>query len=129
MEFSREGMKKSRIIIVEDNNIIALDIKHSLEKMGYKIVSVITSGEQALEQTSELKPDLVIMDIKLKDDMDGIQVAERIHNSANIPILFISAYADNETIYRATKLSNRIAYLVKPYDNSQLFSMIENLLL
>lgn len=122
-------MKKARIIVVEDNNIIALDIKHSLETMDYEIVSIITTGEEALVQTMELKPDLVIMDIKLRDSMDGIEAAERIHCTANIPILFISAYADNETIYRATKLSHRIAYLIKPYDNSQLFSSIENLLL
>jgi CheY-like chemotaxis protein len=122
-------MKKTKIIIVEDNNIIALDLKHSLEKLGYEIIAVVTSGEEALAQTLELKPDLVIMDIKLRDNMDGIEVARSIHTKECIPILFVSAYGDNETIQRAEKCADKIGYIVKPYNNDQLFSSVEKLLL
>ena len=121
-------MKKTRIIIVEDNNIIALDLKHSLEKMDYEIVAVVTSGEEAIAQTSELKPDLVIMDIRLRGNIDGIEVARSIHTKECLPILFVSAYGDEETIQRAEKCADKIGYIVKPYNNDQLFSSIEKLL-
>ena len=99
-------MEKPRIIIVEDDFIISLDLQDTLEKMGYEILSVISSGEQAVAQTLKLKPDLVIMDIMLRGDIDGIEVAQRIHATENIPILFVSANSDEATIQRVAKCAN-----------------------
>jgi response regulator RpfG family c-di-GMP phosphodiesterase len=68
------------------------------------------------------------MDIKLRDEIDGIEVAERIHAASNIPVLFVSAYADNDTIQRATKSSNKINYIIKPFHNTELYNSIETIL-
>ena len=110
-------MEKPGIIIVEDDFIISLDLQDTLEGRGYKILSIISSGEQAVAQTLELKPDLVIMDVMLRGDLDGIEVAQRIHITENIPILFVSANSDKATIQRAAKCANKVGYLIKPYDN------------
>lgn len=122
-------MEKPGIIIVEDDCIICLDLQDTLEKMGYEILSVISSGEQAVAQILKLKPDLVIMDVMLRGNVDGIEVARRIHETEDIPVLFVSANSDEATIQRASGCANKIGYLVKPYENAQLRSSIEALLL
>jgi CheY-like chemotaxis protein len=120
-------MEKNRIIVVEDNNIVSMNIKLLLESMGNEVVSVIESGEKAVIEVLREKPDLVLMDIKLSYEMDGIEAAEKIHAEIDIPIIYITSYSDEATIKRAQK-TNPIDFIVKPYDNIELYSRIESAL-
>lgn len=120
-------MGKTRIIIVEDNNIISLDLKHCLEQMNYEIISTIPNGEQAISQTFEMKPDIKLMDVNLNGKVNGIEAAEKINSTLKVPILFISAYSDNDVMVKA-KSRNYFGYLVKPYNKNELYKSIETLL-
>ena len=107
-------MTKYRIIIAEDEGIIAEDIRRRLNSLGYDVVSVVSSAEKALSDTEKLCPDLVLMDIVMKGKMDGIEAADKIH-ALDIPVIFLTAYADQKTFERA-KLSAPYGYIVKPFD-------------
>lgn len=107
-------MTKSRIIIAEDEIIIAEYIRRSLNSLGYDVVSLVSSSENAIRDAETLCPDLVMMDIVLKGKMDGIEAAERIHK-LDIPVIFLTSYTDQETFERA-KLSEPYGYIVKPFD-------------
>ncbi len=101
------------ILVVEDEIILALDLKTKLEELGYAVVEVVASGEAAVAAALEKRPGLVLMDIRLQGAMDGIGAARRIHEAARIPILFLTAHADEETIRRA-EATLPFGYLVKP---------------
>ncbi len=94
-------MAKINIIIVEDERITAEDIKKALNSVGYEVPAIVPSGEEAIKAAEELKPDLVIMDIKLEGEMDGIQAAEQIRSKLGIPIIYLTAYSDEKTVQRA----------------------------
>jgi len=117
-------MAKVNIMIVEDEAIIAEEIKISLEGMGYTVTSVVTSGEQAIEKADQDRPDLILMDIKLKGRMDGIEASEFIRSRFAIPIIFLTAYADENAIERA-KLSMPFGYILKPFEDRDLKVAIE----
>ena len=89
------------IMVVEDEALVALDISERLRGLGYAVPCMVSSGEDAVAQAAELKPALVLMDIGLKGDMDGIEAAVRIRAQLNIPCVFITAYGDNKTFERA----------------------------
>ncbi len=120
-------MTKARIMVVEDESIIAEDIKLSLQGMGYEVAGVIYSGEDAVKEAEELKPDLVLMDIVLRDKMNGIDAADNIRTRLNIPIIYLTAYADEKTIERA-KITEPFGYIIKPFDDKELHSAIETAL-
>lgn len=120
-------MEKKKIIVVEDNILISIDIRTRLIQMDYDVVCVVNSGEDAVSKSLELKPDVIIMDIKLSGSMDGIEAARKIHEVFGIPVIFVSAYADEETIERAN-LVNPVCYIVKPFENVQLYTAIESAL-
>ena len=107
-------MTKYRIIIAEDELIIAEDLKRRLNSLGYDVPSVVSSGKRAVREAEILCPDLVLMDIVMKGDMDGIEAAEKIH-ALDIPVIFLTAHADKKTFERA-KLSEPYGYIVKPFD-------------
>jgi signal transduction histidine kinase len=115
---------KEQILVVEDERIIAFDIKHCLENFGYIVPAVIAYGEQAIAKVEELQPDLVLMDMMLKGDMNGIQAAEAIINSFNIPVIFLTAYSDESTLKKA-KATQPFGYVLKPFEESQLITTIE----
>src|SRR5919197_1579515 len=94
-------MKQASILVVEDERIVAFDLKQQLEALGYRVATVVPSGELAIEKATELKPDLVLMDIHLEGAMDGVEAAERIHACLRIPVIFLTAYAGDETLSRA----------------------------
>ena len=94
-------MNKTNILIVEDEAIVAKDIQQSLKKAGYNVVGVASTGEKAIELANEKKPDLVLMDIMLKGPMSGIEAAEEIRLALNIPVVFLTAYADESTFNKA----------------------------
>lgn len=114
----------SKILIVEDERIVALDISATLKSLGYEIASIAVSGVEAIEVVEKEKPDLILMDIRIKGELDGIQTAELIQANYNIPIIYLTAYADEETLSRA-KITEPYGYVIKPYDKKILNSVIE----
>ncbi|MGZ5001196.1 MAG: diguanylate cyclase domain-containing protein, partial [Methylomonas sp.] len=117
-------MLASRIMIVEDEGIIATDIRRQLEDFGYEVVATAFSGGQAITLAHEHKPDLVMMDIVLKGDMDGINAAHAITESLHIPVIFLTAYSDPATLLRA-KATGAYGYLIKPFRPDELHASIE----
>lgn len=116
-------MKKS-ILVVEDERIIACDIKDCLEKSGYSVPAITAYGEQAIQKAAELQPDLVLMDVMLKGDMNGIEAAEQIVTRFNIPVVYLTAYSDESTLEKA-KFTQPFGYILKPFDENQLITTIE----
>lgn len=117
-------MSKAQILIVEDERIVASDIEKRLNKLGYNVLESVTSGEEAVEKAKNVLPDLVLMDIVLKGGMDGISAADTIHTLLNIPVIFLTAYADPDTLSRAKK-SEPYGYLIKPFEERELIAAIE----
>lgn len=115
---------KAKILIVEDENIVAFNIKIRLEGLGYTVTAVSPSGEVSLQKVEQNPPDLVLMDIKLKGTMDGIQAAEQIRSQFHIPVVYLTAYTDEETLNRA-KLTEPYGYILKPFEARDLGTTIE----
>ncbi|MBO3458561.1 ATP-binding protein [Aetokthonos hydrillicola Thurmond2011] len=115
---------KEKILVVEDEGIIACDIKYCLEKSGYTVPAIAAYGEQAIEKASELHPDLVLMDIMLKGNMSGIEAADQIISNFNIPVIYLTAYSDEKTLKRA-KITQPFGYILKPFEEMQLITAIE----
>lgn len=117
-------MPKARILVVEDEGIVAKDIQHKLEGLGYLVTALAFTGTEALRLLTETPPDLVLMDIKLPGKMDGIAVANEIRTKADIPVVYLTAFADQDTLQRA-KLSEPYGYITKPFSPIELNSTIE----
>lgn len=117
-------MAKTNILVVEDESIVAKDIQHSLKKLGYMVVDLCSTGEQAVEVAEEKKPDLVLMDIMLKGEMSGIEAANLIRERYNIPVIFLTAYADESTFSKA-KVTEPYGYIIKPFKEIDLHTSIE----
>lgn len=118
----------AKILVVEDEFVIAQDLKMTIEGFGYQVIDVVSTGEDAVIKASELDPDLIMMDIMLEGDMDGIEAAEIIHQHNDVPIIYLTAYADTSTLVRA-KASRPEAYLLKPWDERELQNTIKMALL
>lgn len=117
-------MKK--ILIVEDEAIPALNIKMTLKDQGYDIVDIAVTGEEAVELAGQTMPDLVLMDIALAGEMDGIEAAGLILKQFKVPILYITAHADKDTVARAWE-TNPVGFLEKPVEDYQLSEVLDNL--
>jgi two-component system cell cycle sensor histidine kinase/response regulator CckA len=117
-------MTKIQILVVEDEGIVAEDIQRSLENLGYIVSAVVSSGEGAIIKAEENRPDLILMDIVLKGEMDGIETANQIRSRFNIPIIYITAYTDEKTLERA-KTTEPFGYIVKPFESRELFTAVE----
>jgi len=117
-------MKKIKIQIVEDESIFAMDLVSQLKAMNYSVVSVVDTGERALKEAVKKRPDLILMDIRLKGEMDGIEASQQIRKRKNIPIIFITAYAEEKTLTRA-KVTEPFGYLLKPINKRELRAVIE----
>ncbi len=115
---------ETRIIIVEDESIIAIDISRTLEHLGYKVLGTARTGVEAINLTRNFKPDLVLMDIVLEEKMSGIEAAQVIMRELNIPVVYLTAMADDETIQTA-KITEPYGYIIKPFDERTLHSTIE----
>lgn len=118
------NMKQYKIMIVEDESLVAADIQIHLEKMGYDVCSLADSGEEAVEQARLHQPDLVLMDIVLHGSMDGTQAAEELRKHINVPIVFLTAHADRQMLDRA-KNCEPYGYLIKPFNPAELRATIE----
>jgi PAS domain S-box-containing protein len=117
-------MEKAKILIAEDETIVAMDIKRRLISLGHEVIAIVATAEACIRIASEEKPDLVLMDIILKGKSDGISAAEEIKANLNIPIVFLTAHSDDQTIQRA-KLTEPYGYIIKPFEIKDLQSTIE----
>ena len=117
-------MKKKKILIVEDERIVAEDIKMKLEMTGYAVAGIASSGKESIKKTEKLGPDLVLMDIVLEGKMDGIEAAGVILSRFNIPVVYLTAYSDKKTLTRA-KATEPFGFIIKPFEAQDLFTAIE----
>lgn len=117
-------MAKTNILIVEDESIVAKDIQHSLKKLGYSVAAICATGEDALAAAAEFHPDLVLMDIMLKGEMNGVEAASQIREKFGIPVIFLTAYADESTLNKA-KVTEPYGYIIKPFKEIDLHTSIE----
>lgn len=117
-------MDQAKILVVEDEPIVAKDIQQSLRRLGYEVPATATSGEEALRKAGETKPDLVIMDIVLKGQMDGVETAQHLKERFDVPIVYLTAYADHQTLERA-KTTAPAGYMLKPYQPNELRTTVE----
>ncbi|MFH0824972.1 MAG: response regulator [Pseudomonadota bacterium] len=117
-------MPAARIMIVEDEIVLSMQLEEKLTEMGYKVVTRVTSGEEAISKAQELKPDLILMDIRLSGKLDGVETAGSIKRSRDTPVIYLTAYADDKTLDRA-KITEPVGYLVKPFSDSELRATIE----
>ena len=117
-------MSKEKILIVEDEGIVILHISKALENLGYIVAGIANYGDDAIVKATEIRPDLVLMDIVLKGPVDGIDAAEKIHAILNIPVIYLTAHADESTLLRA-KVTGPFGYIVKPFRERDLQIAIE----
>ncbi|MBW2636350.1 MAG: response regulator, partial [Deltaproteobacteria bacterium] len=117
-------MANVKIMVVEDEGIIAKDIRNTLKRLGYTVPVVLSTGEDAIKKTAETHPDLVLMDIVLEGDMDGVEAAEQIRNRFDIPVVYLTAYSDEKTLQRA-KITEAYGYILKPFQERELHTTIE----
>ena len=117
-------MTPARIMIVEDEQITATDIEDILTRLGHEVVAVVTSGSAAVEQAEAERPELILMDIRIKGAMDGVEAAREIRARFDIPSIFLTAHADDATLDRA-KLAEPLGYIVKPFHDTELQATIQ----
>ena len=117
-------MESASILIVEDEPVVAKDIQLSLQRLGYRVPATATSGEDAIRKAGDTHPDLILMDIVLKGNMDGVETALQIQRRQDVPVIYLTAYADNHTLERA-KVTSPAGYMLKPYQANELRTTIE----
>jgi len=118
------NIKKSRLIIVEDEAIVATDIAMRLTELGYEVVGTAAAGEEALALAERVRPDLALMDIHLRDAMDGIEAAQEMRRRLGVPVVFLTAYSEGATIQRA-KLAEPLGFILKPFEDREMEIVIE----
>jgi PAS domain S-box-containing protein len=117
-------MEQAKILVVEDETIVARDIQQSLTRLGYDVPATATSGEEAIRKIKEIHPDVVIMDIVLKGKMDGVETAEEVTRRFGVPVIYLTAYADDRTLERV-KTTSPAGYMLKPFHPNELRTTIE----
>lgn len=116
--------KKARILVVEDEHVIAEDIARILRNFGYEVPAIVSSGEDSIKTVKKSPPDLVLMDIMLEGEMNGIEAAGQIYSNFGVPVVYITAYADDERLERA-KQTGPFGYILKPFEGRELYSSVE----
>ena len=118
-------MIRESIIVVEDERILAEDIKDMLMSFGYRVPAVVSTGQEAVKAVNKLHPDLVLMDVMLRNSrMDGIETAVQLKSRYNVPVVYLTAYADDDTLARA-KVTEPFGYIIKPFEERELRTTIE----
>lgn len=117
-------MTRPRILIVEDDAIISMEIAERLKRMGYDVIGIVATGEEAIISAARNRPDLVLMDIHLRGSMDGTEAAGRITSQIDVPVIYITAYSDQETRDRAHNVLS-YGYIIKPFNDQQLLCAID----
>jgi PAS domain S-box-containing protein len=113
------AMSNAKILIVEDEFIVAAEIKRKLENWNFNVPAIVSSGEEAIRMSNKLNPDLILMDIVLKGDMDGIAATEKINDILDVPVIYLTAYGNNNIINRAVS-TKPYAYILKPFEENEL---------
>jgi len=114
----------AKVLITEDELIVAEDIKSSLQKYGHEVVAIVTNGCDTINKIEELRPDVVLLDIMLAGSMDGIETAHYINDRFGIPVVYLTAYSDEKTMRRAFETAP-FGFLLKPFEERQLYATIE----
>ena len=117
-------MNPARVMIVEDDRVVARDIKTQVPRMGHSVIGMTGSGEEAVTLAATQQPDLVLMDIRLEGEMDGIEAAQQIRSKDRIPVVFLTAYGNEEVMHRAS-LTEPFGYLLKPFEEPQMRTVIQ----
>src|SRR6056297_605360 len=117
-------MRNEKILIVEDERIIALDLKKRLERFGFNSPDIVSNGEDALEAAKSIHPDIILMDIMLGGPIDGIDAAKSIKETLSIPVIFLTAYSNENTLDRA-KEAEPYGYILKPFKERELYTTID----
>ncbi len=117
-------MTAARILVVEDEAVVALDLRNRLTRLGYEVVGVAAKGEEAVAIAKEQRPELTLMDIRLRSEMDGIEAAEIIRTQVGLPVVYLTAHADEATVDRA-RVTEPFGYILKPFDERELRTVIE----
>ena len=117
-------MPNAKILMVEDEGILALDVQQRLTSLGYPLPDIASTGEEAIRKAAEGRPDLILMDIMLPGEIDGVTAADRIHARFDIPVIYITAYADEDTLHRA-KITEPYGYIIKPFKERELHIAID----
>ncbi len=117
-------MAGEKILIVEDEGIVARETEYRLKDLGYIVCGLAASGAEAIKKAEKARPDVVLMDIMLKGEMDGIDAAEQIHSKLSVPVVYVTAHADETTLQRA-KRTEPMGYLLKPFNERELHAAIE----
>src|SRR5512140_1988055 len=117
-------MSAAQIMIVEDQGIVAQDLRNTLLGLGYSVPAVVSTGPEAIARAEELHPDLILMDIVLHGDLDGVETAREIRRRADIPIVYLTAYADERTLERA-KRTGPFGYIIKPFEDRDVSTTVE----
>lgn len=117
-------MAKIKILIVENETIVAVDLKKKLEEFGYQVPAITSSGEDAIQKAIETQPDLILMDIKLKSAKEGIETASEIRSLMDVPVLYLTTFASNELL-ECAKLTEPYGYILKPFNERDLRISVE----
>lgn len=117
--------EKPKVMIVEDEEIVSFDLKKTLEKLGYEVIAQASSGVEAIEKAENSKPDVILMDIRLKNELDGIDAAHIISFKQRVPIIYLTSFG-NEEIKKRAKKTTASAFLLKPFDEEILKNTIDN---
>jgi CheY-like chemotaxis protein len=117
-------MAKAQILIVENDNIIVMELRDRLQSLGYAVSAVTSYGEEAIAEAEKTHPDLVLMNIRLKGHIDGIEAAEEIRDRFDIPVVYLTALTDQDTLQRA-KMTEPYGYIIKPFSERQLQATIK----
>jgi CheY-like chemotaxis protein len=121
-------MDKAKVLIVENEGIVALDLKNRMEELGHSVLGVVASGEEAIQEARRTRPDLVLMDIRLRGGVDGIAAADVIWSRFSIPVVYLTAVGDQKTLQHALEVSGALGYAGKPFDDTELQAAIETAL-
>ena len=114
----------AKILIVEDESIVALELESRLTDLGYSVCGIVSCGADAIKTAVDQKPDIILMDINIKGPIDGVVTAEKIKEIIDIPIIFLTAFTDSNTLQRA-KITEPYGYIVKPFEERELHTSIE----
>lgn len=120
-------MSGEKILIVEDEVILAMSMKQELISLGYNVMNTVETGKKAVISANELKPDLILMDITLKGEIDGIEAAKKINETLDIPIIYMTAYSDEDILNRAI-MTEPYAYILKPFNKEEVNANIKTVI-
>jgi CheY-like chemotaxis protein len=120
-------MDSARILLVEDEALVGIEIKNTLQRLGYTRTDLVKSGEGVLEEVQEHPPDLILMDVNLDGTLDGIEATQKIHREYDVPVIFVTAYSSDSILERMRE-TEAIGYLIKPIDDSDLETITRSVL-